>query len=238
MIDPAAIKYLRISLIGLSLAFAGIMAFEYQSGYKLDDDKSNDNAIDDSTAALMQSANETLSIEDYDEIIERPLFYNTRRPIPEQDEVVEATSGKPGRTVARQNNELLLSAVIIKGEQRIALIQTDRGRSTEKVTIGGSIDNWTLTAIEPHKVSLSRDGEVKTLELLVKQSPIKPLVKNRQNRNNTPTANNTQTRPTGQSVNGLPLQAPPAVVQRSSITNNKSQKNNAPSEPDKGVTEK
>jgi hypothetical protein len=99
------------------------------------------------------------------EVINRPLFTESRRPPSADDtapvaEVPEAT-GEP--------KDLTLSAVVIVGEQRTALFQKARTGETLRRAHGEEIDGWTVERISPDGVALTSNGQ--HFEMTLRQYP-------------------------------------------------------------------
>lgn len=95
----------------------------------------------------------------YEEIVVRPLFSPTRRP--PSEEVVAAAAEAPESPL-----KLVLRGVIVTGERRIALFETENGDDEKpRLTIGDSHEGWFLRAIEPDNVTFERDDEIRVLEL-------------------------------------------------------------------------
>jgi len=109
----------------------------------------------------------------FDEITTRPLFFENREPFTylEPEEEVESpkkTVKKPA--TRKQQEQFMLNAVIITPDQRIAIIQSGRGKNLQTITLGESINGWTLEDVEYESVKLTNDDETKYLELEVKGS--------------------------------------------------------------------
>jgi type II secretory pathway component PulC len=109
----------------------------------------------------------------FNEITDRPLFFENREPFvylepEEEDKIPKKTVNKP--TVKKQQQKFMLNAVIITADQRIAIIQSGRGRDLHTISMGESIEGWTLDEVEYGSVKLTNDGETQYLELEVKGS--------------------------------------------------------------------
>lgn len=52
-------------------------------------------------------------------------------------------------------------------------MQSKKNKQLQKLNEGDELDGWTLTNIQPERVSLEKGTEVKQLELMVKGSPVK-----------------------------------------------------------------
>ena len=172
-------KTIQIGLLCLCLLFAGSLWFDLVRDYSLTADENLTVAFAaDVNLNNIDQANVIPPITDYTEIIERPLFMQDRRPyVP--DETVAAIKPPQQKTRGRKRakDELLLSAVIITENKRIALIQTGKGKKIQKVMLGEIIDDWTVADVQPGEVSLQKGSETKKLELLVIKSPFQTTQK-------------------------------------------------------------
>ena len=102
-------------------------------------------------------------------IIERPLFNINRRPsFNSSPAELTQTDRKKAKTKAKA--QLLLNAIVISPDRKLAIFQSGKNAKPEKVILGDSINNWVLSEISPHSVRLSRGRQVKVLELEVKTS--------------------------------------------------------------------
>jgi hypothetical protein len=112
-------------------------------------------------------------LSDFDEITARPLFFENREPFvylepEEEDKTPKKKVKKPA--VKKQQEQFMLNAVIITADQRIAIIKSGRGKNLHTISMGETIDGWTLDEVEYGSVKLTNDGETQYLELEVKGS--------------------------------------------------------------------
>lgn len=104
-------------------------------------------------------------LEEYSEIVDRPLFYQARRPPPPADEQPVAAPVAP-----TEEDELTLIGVMLIGTQKTALIQNQATGKVARLKVGDTLDNWQVVEVEPQRVTLlRRDGESKQLSLLRNQ---------------------------------------------------------------------
>ena len=98
----------------------------------------------------------------YQPIIERPLFYATRRPpSPEAPEVAVQDEPAPEQEVP-----LTLIGVMITPEAKIALIQNDETGKVTSYGLGEKVANWNLEDIASDAVTLRKGTNSKTLPLI------------------------------------------------------------------------
>lgn len=109
----------------------------------------------------------------YNRIAQRPLFSATRRP-PELIEETPPTPEVPKPPVEEQRLDgLTLTAVIMKGEERIALMKDPQTDKTLRLIKGETIRGWVVTEVGPGAISLlSPNGTSSDLNLRVFRPPI------------------------------------------------------------------
>jgi len=110
-------------------------------------------------------------ISSYDEITNRPLFFEDRKPyVYVEPEKPSKQSRQKKQTAQRKTEQYSLSAVIISSGVKLAIIESGRKKSLTRISLGESIDGWTLENIEPRSILLKKGDETKNLELEVKTS--------------------------------------------------------------------
>ena len=166
---------IRLILLGLCVIFTTILLFELNPEYS-NNIKSEVIDVDlsptDSGIALKEFVFPKITA--FNEIIERPLFNETRLPF---------ETGKPEQTVVdtRKNNtkarnkqeQLSLNAVVMTPDKQIAIIQSGPGKDLQRVALGEAIEGWTLDDVSSHSIRLVKGKEIKNLELEIKNSAIK-----------------------------------------------------------------
>ena len=166
---------IRLILLGLCVIFTTILLFELNPEYS-NNIKSEVIDVDlsptDSGIALKKFVFPKITA--FNEIIERPLFNETRLPF---------ETGKPEQTVVdtRKNNtkarnkqeQLSLNAVVMTPDKQIAIIQSGPGKDLQRVALGEAIEGWTLDDVSSHSIRLVKGKEIKDLELEIKNSAIK-----------------------------------------------------------------
>jgi type II secretory pathway component PulC len=126
--------------------------------------------------SLPEMKYETSKISDYEEIINRPLFFEDRKPfVYVAPQIPQKKEQKKKRPVAKKKEEYALNAVIITSDKKIAIIQTGRNKTSQRIPQGETIEGWLLDDIQPHSVVLKKGSETKNLELEVITS--KPISK-------------------------------------------------------------
>jgi hypothetical protein len=78
----------------------------------------------------------------YSEVVERPLFYPTRRSLP------------PIAAEENGSTNLTLIGTVMSGDSRRALIRHKQGSRVERVLEGQDIDGWTVESIQGDRVLL------------------------------------------------------------------------------------
>lgn len=167
---------IKIGLSYLCVMLAAILWFE------MNFTQSTDQEVDQSTrdtVSKSKNLNNQKSIFPelvaYDEIIQRPLFNETRQPFvaSESEKALAKPKQKNNRTIKKQE-QLSLSAVVITPDKQIAIFQSGRNKSLQRIALGELIDGWYLDEVSPHSVQLKKGEEIKNLELEIKGSKSKP----------------------------------------------------------------
>ncbi len=96
-------------------------------------------------------------LENFSEIVDRPLFIPSRRPIQADDGAVA------GSGVTR--NQFILVGVVIAAEERMAVMQRRAARDILRVVEGQQIDGWTVESITPEGVRLRHDDLIEEITL-------------------------------------------------------------------------
>ena len=124
------------------------------------------------------NANRTaLPPETFSEIIERPLFMDTRRPWV----APVSTDSNKHKGLRQTEPDILtlisLSAIVITNEQRIALIEDKRTGKLQQLHQGEMYGGWTLADVGTNSIAMQKGPHTRNMELIVKQSrppPEKP----------------------------------------------------------------
>lgn len=114
---------------------------------------------------------EVPEISDYDEIINRPLFFEDRKPyVYVAPETPTKKPRKKKQAAPKKTEQYSLNAVVITSERQLAIIQSGRKKTLQRIALGEEIDGWTLETIEPRSVLLKKGNESKNLELEIRTS--------------------------------------------------------------------
>jgi hypothetical protein len=103
-------------------------------------------------------------LNDYRDIIERPLFLAERRP-PE-----EVPEEMPASETPVDDEDLVLLGVVLTPDANMALLLVDQGGRIARLRVGEKVNGWELQSVQANQVNL-HNGE-KELDL--------PLIRNRQ----------------------------------------------------------
>jgi hypothetical protein len=121
----------------------------------------NASAITDIAAKPVNSFSIS-SLEDYQEIVDRPLFYETRRPpSPEVPEVAVQEEPEEEQPLA-----LTLIGVMVTPDAKVALVQNDDTNKVERLKLGDEIGGWEVQFIDSDNVVINKSDETKELALL------------------------------------------------------------------------
>ncbi len=131
-----------------------------------------DSSAEETSLSYLQFENPDIS--NYNEIINRPLFFEDRKPYVYVEPVKTKTAKKQTRTktTPKKNQQYELNAVIITPEKQFAIIQTGREKTLQRFAPGELVNGWTLENIDPRFVMLKKGNEEKRLELEVKTSKL------------------------------------------------------------------
>jgi hypothetical protein len=100
------------------------------------------------------------SLDDYSEVLERPLLFSDRRMPPEPE--VQAAPAKP-----RSPLRLKLEGVAISADSRVALLRNMSDNQLLQLTEGTSHDGWTLEKLSTSGATFRRGEEVTEIVLEV-----------------------------------------------------------------------
>lgn len=163
---------MRITLAGLAamcLLLSGITLYEWVRPFRLSTDTpliqpNKEPAVAEPKALANRPVS---SLETFSEIIERPLFRKDRRPyVPEtpiEPEPVRDT--RPDITT-----QISLSAVVIDGDERIALIERKHDKKLQQLRQGETFNGWTLNHIQADDITMQKGQETRQIALAVKLS--------------------------------------------------------------------
>lgn len=167
-------KKIRIGLSCLCVMLIVILWFEMNFTQSINQEV--DQSARDTVLKNKYSNNQESNIpelEDYDEIIQRPLFNETRKPfVASKTEKKSAKPKQNNRTIKTQG-QLSLSAVVITSDMQIAIFQIGRKKALQRIVLGELINGWTLEKVSSHSVQLKKGKEIKNLELEIKGSKSK-----------------------------------------------------------------
>jgi hypothetical protein len=85
-------------------------------------------------------------LESFSAIDARPLFNPARKPL--------AVPQADAATTLPPPTDISLIGVIIEGDRRMALLHTPASSLEVSVGVGGTIDGWQVTAVEPDRIVL------------------------------------------------------------------------------------
>jgi len=158
------LRLAAISWFTISTLFIACYAQDEQAA---EADEPADQAVIPSTAHAPPEATESIDI--YKEIVERPLFSETRRPPDPVTEPVAPTL--PTRATPAARADVVLLGIVITPDSRRAVLRSVSEKQADFKSLGDDVNGWQLDAIEPRKVRLTRGTEEKVLELERKAAP-------------------------------------------------------------------
>ena len=108
---------------------------------------------------------DTPSLAEYESVIERPLFNETRLPSEDED----ADAGDEDAAGSLEAPALQLAGVVLTGEHQIAMLMRE-GRPL-RMEVGMDVEGWVLENLEPRRAILSNGVNSMELELPVYTAP-------------------------------------------------------------------
>lgn len=179
-------RLLQDNPVGLALAGTGaflvlcMLLIAIGSFLPLSDGEPGVSDLSDDSAVNLPELAESLPVENYSVIAQRPLFNESRLPVSEAD----PDPTEPGEEVLLADDadlEVELSGVIITPTLRIATLKrTDGSKSLvaiEGKLLEGEFGSWQLTQVESRSVTLvSGSGKELQLQLQVHDERIEPPV--------------------------------------------------------------
>jgi hypothetical protein len=99
-------------------------------------------------------------------IIERPLFLQSRRPIPSATTETSPTASKETRL-----NQYSLTAVVIVPDKRLALLRSTTDKKIHKIEEGQDLQGWKLKEIKDESALFQQVNESQELQLQRKTPP-------------------------------------------------------------------
>ncbi len=103
--------------------------------------------------------NDPAPLASYDEIIERPVFVASRRPVM----APSSRPGQPGEVMLLERYPVV--GVIISGQQRLVLIRKAAGDTVSRIEQGAELDGWKLTEVSRERLVLEMAGNRKEVSL-------------------------------------------------------------------------
>ena len=126
-------------------------------------------------------------VEDFSEILERPLFSPTRRP---------PAQGVAATAAPEPELQVTLVGVIISSEEQIAIVRLKDAGRFARLNVGDSFQGWILDSIEPSRITFRRGDVEEHIELTYDVPPPVQKPKRRKRRaRNQPNQNPAQVQP-------------------------------------------
>jgi type II secretory pathway component PulC len=157
---------INVLLFLLWLLILAVIAVQWMNPPRLDSStgqqKTNNDSADVEIAIKPVSSFSIAPLDEYQEIVERPLFYETRRPpSPEVPEVAVQEEPQEEQPLA-----LTLIGVMVTSDAKVALVQNDDTNKVERLKLGDEIGGWEVQFIDSDNVVINKSDETKELALL------------------------------------------------------------------------
>lgn len=101
----------------------------------------------------------------YAEVVERPLFRDTRRPPEEEEEA--AVAEKPPAEATAKKLDYVLTGVMMTPERRLAFLKSTAKGEAKRIKQGDTLDGWLVKLVQSKRVVLSRGARSQVLKLQV-----------------------------------------------------------------------
>ena len=111
---------------------------------------------------------ELADISEFDEIIQRPLFSNSRKP---EEENVEKIVKPEIKIKPVKKPEFMLTGIVLTNEEELALIKSRKEPRIQRLRLDETIEGWKLIEIDPGLVILSSGDQQITLNIERKANP-------------------------------------------------------------------
>lgn len=123
----------------------------------------------------VESGSSDKPIEQYQEIVDRPLFYENRQA-PDSGGIFPDSAAPGNRRTSGKSDSgnFIVSGIVITGSTKVALLEFKKDRKIQKFTEGDDLDGWIIANIFPSHLELQKGEETKQLPLMVKGSPPVP----------------------------------------------------------------
>ena len=105
----------------------------------------------------------------YREVVERPLFTNSRRPPEEPEETVDSVRA------VQLASKWKVTGIVVAGDDSFAHVQGIRDQKTVRLKIGESLDGWKLEEIAPDQITFSSATDRVALRLHEEKKEPKPV---------------------------------------------------------------
>lgn len=165
-------RYIQLILVAICLMFIYFTWFAMRPVDLVVEMQNNiTNQKEDITRSTISTLEENIpAIEYFDEMVNRPLFFENRQPFVYKQAVKKSVPKEQKKNTISSKIEYSLHAVVITPKKKIAIIQSSKTKKIQRVAEGTKVDDWKLEHIEPREIRLARDDEIKILVLEVKNS--------------------------------------------------------------------
>jgi general secretion pathway protein N len=114
-----------------------------------------------------------IAVEQFAEIVNRPLFNPTRTPPPPPvEDVAPAAVAQPATQDAAKPEDFTLLAVAIDDNARIAMLRWNKTNEVFHLKQGQYLSDWELLSIGEREVTIGRDDVLFSLKLFARARPL------------------------------------------------------------------
>jgi type II secretory pathway component PulC len=153
---------LTLILLAICVSLIFIIYTELQSGQDLnamsDSNSMKNKKVESETGILNNISSTDVSISQFSEVLNRPLFVEGRMPYEEeQTENISVTVLSPLK--------LSLEGVVLSPQSKVAVVKDLSNNEIMRLGIGMSHNGWRVKTIEPQTVEFERNGEVQSIDI-------------------------------------------------------------------------
>jgi hypothetical protein len=122
------------------------------------------NELDPETGILSSISQTNIAINQFTEIINRPLFVEGRMP---SDDENQSTDALPKTSPLK----LTLEGVVISPGSRVAVVKDDKNNNILRLVEGMSHNGWKVNNIQSQSVEFVRGDDVQTINIEIVRNP-------------------------------------------------------------------
>lgn len=108
----------------------------------------------------------------FSETLERPLFFESRKPSEAES---NGTSNATEQAVRTGADELRILGIVFLEEEQFVLVENKQTRQPMRARKGDELDGWALAEIRPESIVLSNERQIREVQLWRFEQPPQPV---------------------------------------------------------------